>query len=215
MKNADTACTENRNWHVLLGKLAPKAVTTVVEAFPTVSAVFCDFNIDTPLRQSHFLAQALHETGFFTRIIENLNYSAQGLRKTWPNRFPDDDVAKKYAHNAEAIANKVYARADLGNTSPGDGWKYRGRGVFQLTGKANYVTFGELSQLPLVAQPELALASRYLFRIAALFWTKHNLSRFADQDDLDTITRRINGSTRTVPERAEVLATVKGVLGCP
>lgn len=213
METAGTNTPIAPNWPSLLRGLAPHAVDVAVAAYPTVSAVFADFQINTPLRQAHFLAQGLFETGGFTALEENLNYSAVGLIKEFPSYFVGMPTAQKFANNPEAIANRVYARANMGNTQPGDGWAFRGRGIFQLSGRANYTAMGKLTQLPLAVQPELVNASRYLFVIAAQFWSMRGLSPLADQDDLNGITKRINGNTVTAQARGVWLTKIKVALG--
>ena len=198
------------NWPGLLLQLAPEAHPNVVEAFQSADTAFADFKVNTPLLQAHALAQASHETGGFRRIEENLNYSADGLMATWSSRFPED-VAKKLARNPEAIANRAYS-GRMGNTQPGDGWRYRGRGIFQLTGRANYASMGRLAQIPLEAQPELALASRYLLPVALHYWNSRGLSALAERDDLEGITRKINGGLNGLEDRARWLARGKDAL---
>ena len=199
------------DWTQIISHLAPEAATTVTEAFNTATTVFDDFNLNTPLRQAHFLAQAAHETGAFTALEENLNYSAKGLLATFPHYFQDGSTAARFARNPEAIANRVYSRR-MGNSQPGDGWKYRGRGVFQLTGRSNYEAMGTRAMLPLLIQPILAMSSRYLLPIALHFWNSRGLSALADQDDLSTITRMINGGENGLPDRAAWLAKFKEAL---
>lgn len=200
------------DWQTILRTLAPKALPVVREAFLSADSNFADFQINTPLRQAHFMAQALHETGGFTRIDENLNYSAEGLRKTFPRYFPDDEIAKKFHRKPEAIANRVYGQR-MGNSKAGDGWRYHGRGLFQLTGFKNYEAMGKRSQLPLLIQPDLVTFSRYLLPIACHFWTAGNYNAQADQDDCRGITYRLNGGLNGLEDRIAWLAKVKAVLG--
>ena len=199
------------DWTKLLSHLAPEAAPTVIEAFSAAATVFADFYLDTPLRQAHFLAQAAHETGSFTRLEENLNYSAKNLLATFPKQSPDGSTAARFARNPEAIANRVYANR-LGNLSPGDGWKYRGRGLFQITGRSNYEAMGKLALLPLLIQPALAMSSRYLLPIALHFWNSRGLSALADQDDLSGITRMVNGAETGLSDRAAWLTRFKEAL---
>jgi putative chitinase len=162
------------------------------------------FGIDTPQRQAHWLAQCAHESGHFRFLSENLNYSAEALVRTFRKYFPSIDAARPYARQPVRIASKVYAnRMGNGSESTQDGWKYRGRGLIQLTGRDNYVAFGEdigrpmdiLLEPDLVADPELAALS------AAWFWDRNNLNALADKDDVAGLTRRINGGTNGLAER--------------
>jgi putative chitinase len=153
---------------------------------------FEKYDISTPKRQAYFIGQCMHESGGFKQLKENLNYSAKGLMATWPSRFPDMDTAEKYERNPEKIANKVYA-GRMGNTEDGDGAKYIGRGLIQLTGKENYANCGNAIGVDLVANPDLLSTPKYAALSAGWFWNKKGLNAFADADDIDTITKRING----------------------
>lgn len=201
------------DWPFLLERLAPNALEDVKAAFIKADSAFSRFGLNTPLRQAHFIAQALHESGGFTRLEENLNYSAERLVKVFPKYFPDIEFAKQYARNPEKIANRVYQRVNMGNVSPGDGWRYRGRGIFQLTGANNYALVGKHLEINLVLQPELACSPEHLLPVACAFWVSRNLSQYADRDDLDEVTRRINGGFNGIEDRASWLARTKRELG--
>jgi putative chitinase len=162
---------------------------------------FQKYEINTPQRQAAFIGQCAHESGNFKVLQENLNYSAKGLMATWSSRFPDMDTAERYERQPEKIANKVYARADMGNTDDGDGWKYRGRGVIQLTGKNNYRTCGEALGLDLVVNPDLILEPQYACLSAGWFWNKRGLNTLADANDIETITKRVNGGLHGLLDR--------------
>jgi putative chitinase len=162
---------------------------------------FQKYEINTPQRQAAFIGQCAHESGNFKVLQENLNYSAKGLMATWSSRFPDMDTAERYERQPEKIANKVYARADMGNTDDGDGWKYRGRGVIQLTGKNNYRTCGEAIGLDLVVNPDLILEPQYACLSAGWFWNKRGLNTIADANDIETITKRVNGGLHGLLDR--------------
>jgi putative chitinase len=153
---------------------------------------FEKYDISTPKRQAYFIGQCMHESGGFKQLKENLNYSAKGLMATWPSRFPDMDTAEKFERNPEKIANKVYA-GRMGNTEDGDGAKYIGRGLIQITGKENYANCGNAIGVDLVANPDLLSTPKYAALSAGWFWNKKGLNAFADADDIDTITKRING----------------------
>jgi putative chitinase len=161
---------------------------------------FEKYDISTPKRQAYFIGQCMHESGGFKQLKENLNYSAKGLMATWPSRFPDMDTAEKYERNPEKIANKVYA-GRMGNTEDGDGAKYIGRGLIQLTGKENYANCGNAIGVDLVANPDLLATPKYAALSAGWFWNKKGLNAFADADDIDTITKRINGGLIGLADR--------------
>ena len=158
---------------------------------PVLNTAMGKYGIVTRLRIAAFIAQIGHESGQLTRLVENLNYSAEGLMKTWPSRF-DLVRATAAARKPEQIANIVYA-GRMGNTEPGDGWKYRGRGLFQVTGRANYAACGEALGLDLLSKPELLELPQYAAMSAAWFWSTKGLNTPADQGDFVKITRRING----------------------
>ena len=158
---------------------------------PVLNTAMGKYGIVTRLRIAAFIAQIGHESGQLTRLVENLNYSAEGLMKTWPSRF-DLVRATAAARKPEQIANIVYA-GRMGNTEPGDGWKYRGRGLFQVTGRANYAACGEALGLDLINQPTLLEQPQYAAMSAAWFWSTRGLNTLADAGDFVKITRRING----------------------
>lgn len=157
--------------------------------------------IDTRLRICAFLAQIGHESGGLQTMSENLNYSAEGLLKTWPTRFTAATAAA-CARNPEKIANIVYANR-MGNTAPGDGWKYRGRGPIQITGKNNYLACGKALGIDLVSNPEKLEQPEYAARSAAWFWESNGLNSLADADRFTDITRRINGGTNGMEDRKQ------------
>jgi putative chitinase len=167
--------------------------------------------IDTPLRVAHFLAQVLHESQRFARVTENLNYSADALLKTWPKRFTAAE-AVQYARDPEGIANKAYARAELGNVHPGDGWKYRGRGLIQVTGKANYRALSLAVGIDYVQNPDWLVRPVDAVRSACWFWNSRNLSGLADVDQVEAITRKINGGLHGLEERKALLIRTKKIL---
>jgi len=155
-----------------------------------------DYQIDTPERMAAFLAQCAHESGGFTAIKENLNYRAATLRKIFPKYFPTDEMAQQFAGKPEAIANRVYAnRMGNGDEASGDGYRYCGRGLIQLTVKDNYSWFAASLEI----SPEEASAYMETFEGAAQsacwFWETNNLNQWADRGDILTLTKRINGGT--------------------
>ena len=143
---------------------------------------FEKYNIDTPKRQAAFIGQCMHESGGFKLLSENLNYSAKALMATWPSRFPTEEMANQYARTPEKIANKVYGgRMGNADESSGEGWKYRGRGIKQLTGKENYQRCSDALGVDLVENPDLLLEPKYAALSAGWFWNKHNLNDLADK----------------------------------
>jgi putative chitinase len=173
----------------------------------------CDkFEVNTPERIAGFLAQIGHESGGFRFTSENLNYRAEALTRLWPSRFPPG-VAESYAMQPEKIANRAYCdRMGNGDEASGDGWKYRGRGLIQLTGKDNYAAFSldadneALVNPDLVAEPELAALS------AGWFWKKNGLNALADVKDIVGMTRRINGGTNGLDDRQMRYSRLMSVL---
>ena len=175
---------------------------------------FAKYQINTPTRQAAFIGQCGHESNNFKTLEENLHYSAKGLMATWPSRFPDIAVAEKYANNPEMIANKVYGnRADLGNNEDGDGWKYHGRGVIQLTGKSNYTICGEALGQAFVNAPTLVLEPEWACLSAGWFWNKKGLNTLADNEDWTTMTKRINGGTLGLDDRINRIHKAMDILG--
>lgn len=174
--------------------------------FDAIDFAFRKYEIVTPVRQAHFLGQTAHESANYSRIEENLNYSANGLMAIWGSRFPTIEVANEYARKPEKIANKVYS-GRMGNTEDGDGWKYRGRGVIQLTGKENYTNCGNALGVDLISSPDLLLTQKYAALSAGWFWNKRDLNSIADLGMTDpafvSITKKINGGTIGLQERIE------------
>ena len=171
-------------WHEALAQLLP------------------DYQIDTPQRMAAFLAQCAHESGNFVFIKENLNYKAASLRKVFPKYFPTDELAQQYANKPAAIANRVYAnRMGNGDEASGDGYKFCGRGLIQVTGRDNYSWFAA----SLGIEPEEASEYMETFEGAAQsacwFWETNNLNQWADRGDIVTLTKRINGGTIGLEDR--------------
>jgi len=163
------------------------------------------FELNTPLRLAHFLAQAGHESGGFKVLTENLNYSAKGLMGIFKKYFPTEALAKQYERKPEKIANKVYAsRMGNGPEASGEGFKYKGRGCIQLTGKDNYTAFGKSINENIAANPDL-VATKYPLLSAAWFFYKNGLHKIADGGATDavvtSITKRVNGGTIGLPDR--------------
>jgi len=174
---------------------------------------FAKYGIDNLKRQAAFIGQCGHESNNFKTLEENLHYSAGALMRVWPSRF-DQATAEKYANNPEMIANKVYGgRADLGNTQDGDGWKFHGRGVIQLTGRSNVTTCGNALGQPFAEHPELLLEPEWACLSAGWFWNKRNLNELADNEDWTSITKRINGGTIGLQDRIDRIHKAMDILG--
>lgn len=164
------------------------------------------FDIDTPLRLAHFLAQCAHESTEFTAREENLNYSAARLKQVFPKYFPDN-LASSYARQPEKIASRIYGgRMGNGDEASKEGYKYRGRGYIQLTGKDNYSAFAQTVSDDILQNPDL-VATKYPLLSAAWFWNTRSLNQLADQgsgDDVVTkITKKVNGGLNGLSERIQ------------
>jgi putative chitinase len=162
------------------------------------------FQINTPLRLAHFLAQCGHESGGFRAVQENLNYSADGLKKIFPKYFPGN-LSESYARQPQKIAARVYGgRMGNGAEATGEGYKFRGRGYIQLTGKDNYTAFGKAINEDVLSNPDL-VSSKYALLSAAWFFSKNGLHKMADAGATDVvvtnITKRVNGGTIGLADR--------------
>jgi predicted chitinase len=169
---------------------------------------------DSRLRLAHFFAQVLHESGCMLFDMENLNYSSDALQKVFGKYFPTKEDADAYARNPEKIANRVYAdRMGNGDERSGDGWRYRGRGLIQLTGRANYKAFAEwIGDERVMDEPDL-VCTEYAVHSAVFFWVKNDLNRLADRDDVVALTTRVNGGVNGLAHRRELLNKANGLLG--
>lgn len=182
--------------------------------FDALEMILPDYDIDTIPRVAAFIAQTAHESGNYKFLKENLNYRATSLRKVFPKYFPTDVLANKYAHNQAAIANRVYGnRMGNGPEETGDGFRYCGRGLIQLTGKNNYVKFAESIETPVEEIPEYLSTFEGAVQSACWFWEENNLNRWADQGDILTLTKRINGGTIGLEDRKKHYAHALKVLG--
>jgi putative chitinase len=173
---------------------------------------FVKYDISTPQRQAAFIGQCAHESGNFKTLQENLNYSAEGLMKTWPSRFPTKEMADQYARQPAKIASKVY-NGRLGNTSEEEAAQYLGRGLIQLTGKENYANCGTALGVDLVGNPILLIEPKYAALSAGWFWNKKGLNALADAQDYETMTKRINGGLIGLDDRKAKIAKTLSVLG--
>lgn len=187
------------NLHKLKGHVPNSVLLSILEILKSV-----DSNLNSTLRLAHFLSQCAHESSMFTRVVENLNYSANGLLKTFSKYFTKEE-AEKFAMNPEAIANRVYSkRMGNGNEESGDGWKYRGRGYIQLTGKSSYKSFASVVEEDVVEYPDL-VASRYPLESALFYFDVNNIWKYCDKgSDEKTVIRvskAVNGGTIGIESR--------------
>ena len=180
------------------------------EWFEPLNEAFERFQIDTPNRIAGFMGQAMAETGGLRTLVENLNYHMTALTKVWPTRFKDLDTAAQYHRKPEKIANHVYAsRMGNGDEASGDGWKYRGRGIFQLTGKANYEAAGKALGVDLVSDPDQVAQPRMAALTAGWYWDQNRMNELADKGNVDALGRVVNigpgarTQTARVPHGAE------------
>lgn len=194
-----------RHFTRIFDEVAPKARLDVIKALEKQYDILDKLGIYTVGRLSHFLAQLHYESKGFQSLEENLNYSALRASKVFPHHFESWKEARPYAMKPQKLANYVYAhKLGNGNSRTGDGWKYRGRGIVQLTGKAHYKYYGMKIGVNLVKEPDLAANPTNAVILAALFWTEKGLNKFADEDDAETITKRISGKTTTLEDRAKL-----------
>lgn len=175
------------------------------------------FDINTPLRLAHFLAQCSHESDTFRLVNENMNYSAKRLMVIFPKYFPNEALAKEYEKKPQKIGNRVYAsRMGNGNESSGDGYKYHGRGYIQMTGKNNYKEFSDFIGEDCVANPDL-VATKYPLTSAAFFFKKNNILPVCDKgDSVDVITmvsKRVNGGTIGLADRITKFKLYRSMIG--
>ena len=183
-------------WHKALSQLLP------------------DYEINTPQRIAAFIAQCAHESGGFIFLTENLNYKAESLMKVFPKYFKDITTAKAYEKKPEKIANKIYAdRMGNGNEASGEGYKYRGRGLIQLTGKTNYTWFAASLEITPEEAAEYTQTFEGAAQSACWFWETNKLNQFADSGDIVTMTKRINGGTIGLDDRIKHYEHALHVLG--
>ena len=185
-----------------LSRLKGHVPDTVIAQIPSIQE---KFGIKTALRLAHFLAQAGHESGGFRVTNENLNYSAKGLQGIFKKYFPSEGIALEYAKKPQKIANRVYSgRMGNGNEATGDGYKFRGRGYIQLTGRDNYTAFGKSIDVAIEENPDI-VSTTHALTSAAWFWSKNKLNEIADTGATDEvvtkITKRVNGGTIGLADR--------------
>lgn len=185
----------------------------LTQLFAGITKTAEKYSINTNLRMCHFLAQILHESGNFVAVKENLNYSAEGLTKTFPKYFPTNESAIAYAKKPEKIANKVYSnRMGNGDETSGDGFKFCGKGYIQITGKENYTALAKDTGIDCVNHPELLLLPENAIISAGWYWNSRKLNAFADADDIVTITKKINGGTIGIDDRKAKLLKCKSII---
>jgi putative chitinase len=191
-----------------LEKTLPESV------FRQLDLLVSKYEMNTINRMSHFLAQCAHESGNWRVTRENLNYSAAGLLGVFPRYFTQATAAQ-YARKPQMIASRVYAnRMGNGDEASGDGWKFRGRGFIQLTGKNNYTAFNKTVPKDVIESPEL-VEGEYALESAAWFWTTNNLNQLSDTGTVQQVTRRVNGGLNGIADRLEKFAKYKALLSAP
>ncbi|WP_369781853.1 glycoside hydrolase family 19 protein [Pseudomonas sp. WC2401] len=191
-------------------QILPNAGQVAGVFVPVLNAAMSRYQIIGLKRVAAFIAQVGHESSQLMHLVESLSYSADALRKTWPSRF-DMELASATARKPEQIANIAYGNR-MGNSTPGDGWKYRGRGLIQITGKNNYRACGEALGLDLIAQPELLEKPQHACMSAAWFWATNGLNTLADAGKFEAITQRINGGQNGSADRQALYARALKVL---
>jgi putative chitinase len=202
-----------------VGELQEQLGKAAAKHFPTV-------DLTTALRIAHALAQQSVETGGFSKMVESLNYSQAGLRATFSRKRISDADCQRLGRKPgaaalspaaqEEIANIVYGgtfgKEQLGNDQPGDGWKYRGRGAKQTTGRFNYNDVKQVTEIDVIGNPDQLADPDNGMRAACIFWQKKNCNSFADKDDILGLTKAVNGGTNGLPERTAALARAKAIL---
>jgi putative chitinase len=184
-------------------QLVPRALGGPDDWYESMCEALPQYNITTVERVAAFIAQCAHESGGFSMLEENLNYKAATLAKLWPQRYPPG-IAEQYAGNPEMIANKTYGgRMGNGAEDTGEGYKFRGRGLLQLTGKDNYTACSKalFQDNSLIEDPSVLLDPYYAIHSACWFWNKNKLNQYADSGDIVTMTKRINGGTIGLADR--------------
>lgn len=183
-------------------------ILNLVNEYPTL---LTKYGITNNLRRSHFFSQLYHESGLIPKN-ENLNYSAPRLVEVFKKYFPDIASTNGYVGHPDKIANKVYAdRMGNGNEASGDGWKYRGRGFIQITGKDLYTRLSKATGIDFINHPELLLEESNSLIAALWYWNTINANDLADRDDINTITKRINGGLNGLPSRKQLLISCKEI----
>jgi putative chitinase len=193
---------------IALRTITPGAQEVYRQAFEHAGHLRAFGVYENARRLEHFLAQTLHETGGLRVLMENLNYSAKRLMQVWPSRFKTLAQAKGYEHNPRALANNVYANR-MGNVDPNDGWRFVGRGLLQLTGRENYARAGAALGVNFLDEPTLVLAPEHALRVAGYEWRLRRCNEAADSDDLEKVTRLVNGGVIGLEDRRAWLEKVR------
>lgn len=188
---------------------------TYLEQWHSALTDICsEYGINTPVRLAAFVAQCAHESANFKFLRENLNYRAESLMRTWPKHFPTIEIARQYQRNPEKIANRAYAnRMGNGDESSGDGWRYLGRGLIQLTGKENYTWFAASLNMEVDDVVEYLGTFEGAVQSACFFWESNELNKWADKKDIVTLTKRINGGTIGLEDRIKHFNHACHILG--
>lgn len=197
-----------------LKKVFPNTKSDVLETYlPHLNKAFAKYGFDTSNKVNTFLAQIGHESGEFKFVVENLNYSSDALRRVFPKYFRDKATADKYARKPQAIANRVYAsRMGNGNEASGDGWKYRGKGLIQITGKNNHKGVADFYGKTIDEAVEWMLTPEGAVMSAVWFWLENGLMSLASVADMRGLTRKINGGTNGLQHRLELFERAKKVI---
>jgi putative chitinase len=182
-----------------------------VEVFDQILDVALLYKIDTPLRLAHFLAQCHHESSGFVHVDEDLDYRSYGLLNNFQKYFTPEQ-AQEYAHDEVRIASRVYAnRMGNGDEASQDGWKYRGRGYIQLTGKDNYTAFNDILPEDIVSNPDL-VATKYPMLSAAWFWDNNRINEICDNGNVADVTRKVNGGLNGIEDRMQLFEHYSDIL---
>lgn len=198
----------------ILLQIMPKAASKAALFCPLLVDAMAEFDIDTPQRQAMFLAQLAHESAELTRLEENLRYSPSRIMEVFPRHVSSWRDADALSKSPEKLANRVYAsRYGNGDEASGDGYRYHGRGLIQLTFADNYRLAGSALHLPLLDKPDLLLQPEAAARSAAWFWFSHGCNQLADGGDFMAVTRRINGGTNGYTGRCSYLTLARKALG--
>lgn len=188
-----------------LARLSPNASKAIIDGIVENLHLLDAAGINTPIRLRHFFARVCVETGGLRSLEENLHYSAQRMHEVWPSRFPTAASAVPYVGNPEKLADKVYG-GRLGNTAPGDGWNYRGSGMLQNTGKANFEEVEKATGLPVVANPGLLRTFPGALQAATIYWKNRNINALADKNDTTGVCRAVNGGITGLADQTVWLA---------
>lgn len=201
------------NINKIVTKIMPNKNNGIHKYSTAMSQAFKEFEINSVNRIAGFLAQTGHESGQFSRIEENLNYSADRLKVVFPKYFPTDGLAHAYEYNKKAIANRVYGnRMGNGPESSGDGWKYRGRGLIQLTGKDNYTACSRDMAFDIVEDPDLVLVPEIAVLASIWFWNHRKINQACDDDNIERMTKLVQGGRLGLEERKNYYEKFKEIL---